>query len=418
MKLPLKTLVLILTSLLLVSLKVGDDIELDQFLAARTHPNFLSYTRNIKTTLAKGTKGKVAEVKNFSSGNAGIKMLIASGPFKGQSYWVYYNRKAPALRLIKTNGEEAISSAPLVNLRSAQTKEKIQAIRDPDEHALIETAKEVSNHLSRKNSTEIKLPAVDCISTIKTIAEADYNVTESVAPFRETPRKLGGSSVCRASGEGYDICNREGLPEKIQLANNGPNAIVPTNEYYINRTFEFEFEDRARSDMKLLISDAPDDRTSRVTYSIMLFFPRSVLPSVKRTGDVLDVTLSNGEKVQFNAKTKEIIGGVLSEEKMAQDPKTKKAIPARVKYNGPGVTIRADKSGDLPYGDIERSDGSTAPSISIATVSKKGHKDCKIPSKDIWHNDKEKENVLIKPELTTDAGLDQFIKKRCGFSIF
>ena len=148
------------------------------------------------------------------------------------------------------------------------------------------------------------------------------------------------------------------------------------------------------------------------------FSPRSVLPSIKEVDDELNVTLQNKEVVRYNAKTKEIIGGVLTEGKMAQDPKNKnKAIPANIKYTGESVLMRASKSGDLPYGDIELRDGSKARSTTVATVSKKGHKDCQIPSKDIWYNTPD-EDFLIKPELASDAGLDSFLKKKCGFSLF
>jgi hypothetical protein len=81
--------------------------------------------------------------------------------------------------------------------------------------------------------------------------------------------------------------------------------------------------------------------------------------------------------------------------------------------------IRANKKGDLPFGDIEKKDGTNAPSVSTAVITKKGAKDCKVESKDIWYTNYEKGGqVFIKPELATDEGMDVFLKNKCNFSIY
>jgi len=85
--------------------------------------------------------------------------------------------------------------------------------------------------------------------------------------------------------------------------------------------------------MKLLVSDAPDDTTSHITYSAMVFLPRKILPSIKRIDNELIVTLPTKEIVKFNAQTKEIIGGALSEGSMKQE-KNKKASPPDIQYRG------------------------------------------------------------------------------------
>jgi hypothetical protein len=99
MKNKLPTILLTLSLTALLGFDVGQEVELDKYLNARTDPNFLKYNKNIKTTLAKGTTGEVLEVKKFNSGNAGIKMKVTNGPKSGQSYWVYYNTKTPAIKL-------------------------------------------------------------------------------------------------------------------------------------------------------------------------------------------------------------------------------------------------------------------------------------------------------------------------------
>jgi hypothetical protein len=63
---------LFLSLTIAVGFKVGDSVELDQYLNGRTDSNFLKYNKNIKTTLAVGVKGEIAETKRFSSGNYGL----------------------------------------------------------------------------------------------------------------------------------------------------------------------------------------------------------------------------------------------------------------------------------------------------------------------------------------------------------
>lgn len=404
--------------------KKGDLIELQSFLNARSSAAFTKEARNISAVLAKGTKGEILETQKMPSGNFGLKMKVQSGPHAGETYWVYHNVKNPAAKLFNAHKEE-ITGADLSSVKTAELKVKVRALRAPEEAVVLnaaETARAVLDKNSVKNIVTAP-PAPDCMQTspVVQISEDQYDETQIVEPFRERADSPLQFNTCRTVSGGWDQCkNDKGAVEGFKIINHGPNAIVKSNEYYINREMNFEFEDRARSDMRLIISDSPDDTTSHTTYSILMFFPRSVLPAVRKVGEELEVTLPTKEIVRYNAKTKEVIGGVFKEGPMKQDPKNRnKAVPADIKYTGQGVLIRADKSGDLPYGDTETSSGAKAPSSSIATVSKKGFKDCKIPAKDIWYTDYSKDgNVFMKPELASDAGLDTFLKTKCGFSIF
>lgn len=405
----------------------GDMVELEAYLNARSTASFMKSSGNIATTLTKGTKGEILESKKMPSGNFGLKMKVESGPHAGEAYWVYYNVKAPLIKLFDEHDKEQDKKHPVVSqAKKAVLTHDQKAYRAPEEAAVLEAVVTAKSMLDKKAVAEIVLTPKqpDCkqtLATVTSVAEADYKETDVVEPYREVASSPLQSHSCRSGGQGWDQCkNESGKIEGFKLVNNGPNNIVKTNEYYINREMSFEFEDHARSDLKLVVSDSPDDTTSHSTYSIMMFFPRSVMPAVKRIGDELEVTLPNKEIVRYNAKTKEVIGGVFTEGPMKQDPKNKnKAVPANIKYTGDGVMIRADKSGDLPYGDTETNSGAKVPSSSTATVSKKGFKDCKIPAKDIWYTDYNKgSNVFIKPELASDAGLDAFIKTKCGFSLY
>lgn len=409
---------LLICSLLLLSFAKDDLIEIEQSLNGRESADFMKTTNNVRVVLEKGTRGKVLESKKMPSGNYGIKIKVQNGAHKDLEVWVYHKLENSALALADKNGK--VTTEP-EQADQVTAQRKIAAIEDPTSARLKDSVRSVMK-LNQKPLADKINPIRDCVvrqelSTNMTVPNHDE--TMSVPPFKARVESSLRSMPCRSFGNGYDICRTENGPiEKFMLANNGGNNIVKKKEYYINRTFEFSFEDQARSDMQLMISDSPDDFTSHATYSVMVFFPRTYLPSVKKNGDVLDVTLPNGEKVQYNANTREVIGGVFTETPMAQDERGK-AKPPGIKYTGAGVVIRADKSGDLPMGDVEDSQGNRKPSPVIATISKKGFNDCKVPSKDIWYTDYNKgNNVLMKAELATDQGFDDFVRKKCGFSIF
>lgn len=410
-----------------LAFKVGDQVELEAFLNARSSAQFLKTSGNIKTQLSAGTKGEVLESKKMNSGNYGIKMKVESGAHRGETYWLYYNLKDPKIKLFDRHQRE-LKTEQIAQVKMAKLTEEQVGIRAPEEAAVLVAANTAKFVLENKMASQVTPPptSADCAPAVSAInssvTEEDYTESDVVEPFREVSGSPLHSNTCRTMKDGWDQCRHTETKqiEAFQLTNKGPNNIVKSNEYYINRTMNFEFDDRARSDMKLIVVDSPDDTTSHSTYSIMLFFPRTVLPAIKKEGEELIVTLPNKEIVRYNANTKEVIGGVFTEGAMVADPKNRnKARPADIKYTGNGVMIRSDKSGDLPYGDIELSNGSKAPSSSTATISKKGFKDCKIPSKDIWYTDYKKGgSVFIKPEFQADKGLDDFVKKKCGFSIY
>ncbi|MBY0413392.1 MAG: hypothetical protein K2Q18_04475, partial [Bdellovibrionales bacterium] len=117
-KIPTILLTLTLTSTLFgLDIKIGNEIELDAYLNARTSPNFLKYTKNKeKEALPKGTTGEVVAIKEFvakngkgKSGNAGVQLKITNGPRVGQTFWVYYNSGSPALKIIDKKTQKQLT---------------------------------------------------------------------------------------------------------------------------------------------------------------------------------------------------------------------------------------------------------------------------------------------------------------------
>lgn len=118
---------------------------------------------NVKATLKKGTTGDVLEVKKFSSGNSGIKIKITNGPRSGESYWVYYNKKDPAIKL-KDGKNNSVVEVEKLNLKDSPRAEAIRevaATRDLGEQALVDTARDAQT-LNSNVSDTLTPPVLDC----------------------------------------------------------------------------------------------------------------------------------------------------------------------------------------------------------------------------------------------------------------
>ena len=62
-------------------------------------------------------------------------------------------------------------------------------------------------------------------------------------------------------------------------------------------------------------------RLSELMNSLMHFFPRSYLPAIANAGERNIVTLPTGEEVEFNAVTKEILGGSVDRVARGSEPR-------------------------------------------------------------------------------------------------
>lgn len=430
--------------------KSGELIELSATLNARTSMNFYQSAKNIETTLAKGTKATVEESVLLKSGNYGVKIKVAkSHPDEPEkSYWVYYNKSKPSMKLFAQDKKE---TEVLEDAQSILTLKDIEALRDQSQiiavNLVTNSKGEIDEALRLRLAECEKLEQEKKAKEAKAVEESKLSLTREINssaphlhsidqvsyPFREKLEMDLKPQSCRTNEAGIDYCaiampdgNRE-LSE-FSLTNRGGNAMVKTSgEGHINRKYGFSFEGLARSDMHLMVVDSPDDYTSNSTYNMLMFFPRTKLPSVKTQGDEHHVTLPTGELVVFDKTTGTIKSGVLKEKPMEQLPVRagcdysqkacgRKAVGNVVDYQGEGVVIKVHKSGDLPMGDREVA-GKPSKNTDIAVIQKKGQS-CKVPVADLWYTDYKKGGqVLFKPEYSTDEAFDQFLKKKCGFSM-
>jgi hypothetical protein len=213
--------------------------------------------------------------------------------------------------------------------------------------------------------------------------------------------------------------NRNNQIVGFEFSNRGGNRILP-NRYDIGknllftRDFQFRFDDRARQDIHLAVTDwAPSAdrqfRLSELMNTIMHFFPRNYLPAIIGSDGRYVVTLPTGEQIEFHALTREILGGVFSEAPVDLSPnRAARKFPA-VNYNGKGVAVRVNARGADPRL------GTTATiTTGSAAADCKGKKcdQCQVPSRELWS-----QNGPIRFKFPTDAELDQYLRSRCGFGL-
>jgi hypothetical protein len=213
---------------------------------------------------------------------------------------------------------------------------------------------------------------------------------------------------------------RQGQIVGFEFSNHGGNPMLTprrdaTKNQFFTRDFQFRFDDRARQDIHLMISDwvASRDRVFRLSelmHRLMHFFPRSYLPAIVNAGDNNIVTLPTGEEVRFDALTKEIRGGVFTESPVDLSPdRTDRKFPT-VTYQGQGVLVRADARGADPrLGTTATISAGTPPS---SCDKPEGCRQCEVPSKELWD-----QSGAVRFKFQTDQEFDRYLTARCGFGL-
>ena len=218
----------------------------------------------------------------------------------------------------------------------------------------------------------------------------------------------------------YRATRQGGRLVGFEFSNTGGNRILPprrdaVKNQFFTRDFQFRFDDRARQDIHLLISDWPPSRDrsfrlSEVMNRLMLFFPRTYLPAIVNTEARNIVTLPTGEDVEFDPVTHEIIGGVLVEAPVDLNPdRALRQFPA-IEYRGRGVLVRADARGSDPrMAEAAVITTGTAPeSCADANACRR----CEVKPREIWE-----QSGAARFKFATDERFDRFLRDRCGFGL-
>lgn len=258
-------------------------------------------------------------------------------------------------------------------------------------------------------------------SLVYSIENLEFDETVITSPLTDSNEEPLYNTVCKTRDHlRWDVCfnrdeNNIETMKSFKFTNYGENKIVPMSGFGVGRDFEFMFEGFARSDLGLLIWDAPDTVESHAHLKLLNFFPRDVLPAIRYASDsesdVVIVTLPTKEEVVFNGKTREILSGALTEGPIRQNSDGS-AVSPDVSYVGSGVVIETHALADWPVGVIQQS-------AKNALIKKQGQKTCSVPVKDLWYTDHDKGgNVFFNKKYVTDVAFDSFLKARCKFSMY
>jgi hypothetical protein len=214
--------------------------------------------------------------------------------------------------------------------------------------------------------------------------------------------------------------NQQGKVVGFEFSNRGGNPILPPRynidkNLFFSRDFQFRFDDRARQDIHLYVSDWIPSRDrqfrlSELMNSVLYFFPRNYLPAIASLGERTLVKLPTGEEVEFNADTYEILGGVFAEAPVDFNPDRSARKFAGLRYTGRGVVVRADAQGADPRL------GTTATVTAAAPASECGEANCpsqcRVPSKELWD-----QKGAVRFKFSTDEEFDRYLLARCGFGL-
>ena len=246
----------------------------------------------------------------------------------------------------------------------------------------------------------VSLPAVDANMTG---LRYDTVISHRPTPF---PGSHGWQYRKNPRGQivGFEFSNRGGnriLPERFDIGKNKQ----------FTRDFQFRFDERARQDIHLTITDwAPSRdkqfRLSELMTSILLFFPRSYIPAIAAVGASSVVTLPTGEEVQFDAKTHEIVSGVFAEAPVALSAPR---FPA-VEYLGKGVTVRVNARGTDPRIATVATITTGSPDPNCANGQPCNQ--CQVPARELWE-----QKGAVRFKFPTDDEFDRYLRARCGFGL-
>lgn len=409
-----------LLSLSILGVSSGDNIELQTHFNARYSANFTKNSKNVKTVLPPKTKAKVTEVKTMPSGNLGLRVKVLEGPEAGETVWVYYKKSQPLMKLYSSeNATEAeVDGSDTTVIKSAQTTKSIDGLKEPELDAKIkmtddEAGADVVASVEAGNKAVTNLTTNNRCKDCDTWTFGDTNPIGSEDKARDSSYR-GGNSIsskatsglatrntktrspaCRTTGT-FESCTYAGdsRPSDFRIINNGGNRVTNNS----SRNWTFMSPSFATQDLGIYIEDHINNNFDQMSSSYVMLFPRNQVMSVNVSGEQKAVNLPTGEKVIFNNRTNEVIGGVFAENTRASGGNSTQGV----RYKGQGVMVRTDAS------------GVNEPKMTGMATITKGSQVCKVPVNQLWEQNNNSQNSFKYPD---DSQFSNFLSSKCGFSL-
>ena len=399
--------VLLFAAVIGAGFQPGDLVELRHSINGHRDSDVRSSARNVNLVVPAGARGAVRSYRKLRSGGYAVEIEIRSGGPAGKTAWIYQDANRPVLALY---GDAASRQKQVVRTpeaaRSARTiaqatasviapvAPKLPGL--PQSRALaqfIGSLSEMEPMSAGGSDCEVQKP--DPVPA----APGRYPENESIEPSKDAHSGILPDSIrCETRDDGYELCHEtpSGGIHSFHFEHRPDGA-----GEYVTRSWEFVRSENARQELEFRVSDTTDEYLSHTVETYVRLFPRKVVPSIRREGDQLRVTLPTGEAMLFDARTRKVVGGVISETPIQ---------PARFdfKYSGSGVMVVAARRGDDPRNN------SQVLITKPGRPARPGEKPCRVPSSRLWTADADNPQF----RFPTDDGFDEFVRKTCGFSIY
>jgi hypothetical protein len=224
------------------------------------------------------------------------------------------------------------------------------------------------------------------------------------------------SSACSVevlNNKEYGIVGFTLTNKTVNKINQKPNGIDSKRQYH------FVFEERTKDMVRLEITDdsALTDRMSHdFLHTNLWFLPRLHLPFIApETYHSKKVILNNGELIEFDPYSNEIIDGVLTEAPMDFTPSRHTRNFAIVTYTGKGLMIRTDRRSGTPD-HIYSVSYNRNEKIKHARVFH-GKKECLVTKEALFANANNADVGAYLKYRDDQELLDKVINPTCGWNL-
>lgn len=267
---------------------------------------------------------------------------------------------------------------------------------------------------------KVKSPDIDVTVNWKGYEAQPITLKTTLAPLKDAMAPLRSQSSNSRYVSNLSYSRQDAMPEgqfeSFDISNDGKNSIVSVEES--GREFEFNFDEHARQNISLMVTDTPTAYVSHSMHSHFMFFPRKVLPYAEHTNDGIEVTLPTGETMVFK-KSGELKGGVFDEGPVDTGPDRFKRSYADLKYRGKGILLRANARGQMPQqGQFESTkidmEFGIRFSADVLILNGTTGQRCRRPKTDFWPSG-DVSPILFK--FPTDEAFDAYLKLHCKFGI-
>lgn len=227
---------------------------------------------------------------------------------------------------------------------------------------------------------------------------------ETNVPFDRTEPRANSYSIGSRYVDGkyekliFSDNKKNEYSKGVRVTMNGPNQLAPnTATGPTQRQWDFISDDNALNSTYVQITDSPNPGTlSHLMETIHVLIPRKETPRAETKGNEIHVTLPTGEMVIFDAKTKLIKKGAMSE-KAIDTNANRFQRKFTTDYVGEGISIRVDRRG----GDPRTGSGNVS-------ITQKG-KTCTLPKAQVWGGSEDRP----KFKFNDDKRLVDFLNSKC-----